>query len=72
MSDQDLKIRINPKFKLDQYTKAKKIQENSHVHVPDEPKQPNEEVDMELFSGNGPLKEKKEKITKLVNTMIDD
>jgi polyhydroxyalkanoate synthesis regulator phasin len=33
---------------------------------------PNQEIDMELFAGNGPLKEKKEKIQKLVNTMVED
>jgi predicted flap endonuclease-1-like 5' DNA nuclease len=73
LSDQDIKIRINPKFKVNQYQKAKKAQESTQDQQgPDEPKLPNEEIDLTLFSGKGPLREKKEKIIKLINHMVED
>jgi hypothetical protein len=73
LSDQDLKIKINPKFKVNQHQKTKKIIDTTQeLQGPPEPKLPNEEIDMTLFAGNGPLREKKEKILKLVNNMIED
>ena len=35
-------------------------------------KNPKEEVDLEIFTGSIPLREKKEKIYKLVNHMVED
>lgn len=75
LSDQDIKIRINPKFKADKFHKIRKIEEVPMAIAANDKeggKNPKEEVDLEIFTGSIPLREKKEKIYKLVNHMVED